>query len=623
MPSIRTHKPVTVVSREHIIVGIDIGYTYTGVALGSVHWVKSDQIISPFVIQKWPGSGRSEERVIVNKVPTRLTYKARDQRVRSWGFLCPERGKLGEGEAVSAFFKFFLDKTQLDELNKGKPEEDQEDMENVRKWFTDFLSKLREHIIDQLSSTWEVDLGTAKIEYIFSLPTSWETNGELINDFGSIIQNAGYGQGENCSTSTGLTEAVASAVFTAKSVGHKFEVGELVLVCDAGGGTTDICVLRVTEFDNEIVVLETVISPLSIYVGSVEIDKAFETAFDAKLKQLETQKPEIFNDFVVSKHAAHDVSTGAFQKLKVGWGKKRAPPIPTYFVPGKWTNEEFLTDDEMGNSPARINFLPNELDAMFDKQIQEMFVVIDKTIESVGKKVPNIILTGGLGSSKYVQSKFEDYYSPRIKILFDPKQEEPPLSVCKGLVFDRMQRLLHGISVIRRCQTSYGILYNKLYSSTEHKGRKYDTDPVDGKKYVQEEIHWFIETGQEIKDDAPIRLQLPRHTSLENPERTWTDTIVTSALPPDRLKRFATHHGLGHSHVVAVVTSEYDPANLITKRTHKWVGRKFLHGEYEVRIVVDEDNLKIETRVDRNTTGQCEVPQVPWDFTEENASGST
>src|SRR4051812_42287595 len=73
-----------------------------------------------------------------------------------------------------------------------------------------------------------------------------------------------------------------------------------------------------------------------------------------------------------------------------------------------------------------------------------------------------IVLSGGLGSSKYVQTKIEEYYQRRsIPVLFSTDPGEPyvpsspfplfakrlysPLAVCKGLVIDRMQRLCHGI----------------------------------------------------------------------------------------------------------------------------------------------------------------------------------
>jgi hypothetical protein len=129
---------------------------------------------------------------------------------------------------VCGLFKFLLDKKYLEEVNKAKSEDEQESMENVRKWFTDFLSKLHDHIVAILEGPpWLVDWGSTKVEYIFSLPTSWEDNDDLVKELKGIVQLAGFGSGKNCSVTIGLTEGVASAVYTAKSVDHNFNVSHM------------------------------------------------------------------------------------------------------------------------------------------------------------------------------------------------------------------------------------------------------------------------------------------------------------------------------------------------------------------------------------------------------------
>ena len=231
---------------EHIIVGVDIGYTCTGkhvhiatyyqilthvaLALG-VAICSTDrhpnEPICPIPIQKWPGGDTAGTKV-TNKVPTRVTYKAGDLRARSWGFACPSPKQLSPNMTVSELFKFLLDKKVLDEVNKRKAEDDQESMENIKKWFTDFLGKLHDHILLYLGDTaWSVDWHSTKFEYIFSLPTSWELNDELVEDFREIVEQAGFGTEPNSSVTIELTEGVASAVYTAKSVDHNFNVSKV------------------------------------------------------------------------------------------------------------------------------------------------------------------------------------------------------------------------------------------------------------------------------------------------------------------------------------------------------------------------------------------------------------
>ena len=198
-----------------------------GVAICSTDQ-KPGEPIKPIPVQKWPGSDTTGSK-ISNKVPTVLTYRAGDLRVRSWGFACPSRRELGP-RRNTGLFKFLLDEEYLEKLNREKPDDDPEHIENVRKFFTDFLSKLHEHVVAQLEdSPWRVDWRTTKVEYIFSLPTSWEKNDELVEEFGKIIEKAGFGSEENSIVSIGLTEGVASAVYTAKSLNHNFKVSNLCI----------------------------------------------------------------------------------------------------------------------------------------------------------------------------------------------------------------------------------------------------------------------------------------------------------------------------------------------------------------------------------------------------------
>jgi hypothetical protein len=184
----------------------------------------SKESIMPIPIQKWPCSGIAGLKV-TNKVPTLVSYRAGDLRVRSWGFTCLSRGNPSPNMTVCRLFKFLLDEKYLEKVNEGKSKDEQESIENVRKWFTDFLSELHNHIVAHLEDPpWFVDWGSTKVEYIFSLPTSWQDNDELIEELKKIVKQAGFGSEENCSVTIGLTEGVASAVYTAKSVNHNFNV---------------------------------------------------------------------------------------------------------------------------------------------------------------------------------------------------------------------------------------------------------------------------------------------------------------------------------------------------------------------------------------------------------------
>jgi hypothetical protein len=74
---------------------------------------------------------------------------------------------------------------------------------------------------------------------------------------------------------------------------------------------------------------------------------------------------------------------------------------------------------------------------------------------------------------------------------------DPQLSVCKGLVADRLRKLKVGEGVLgwRCCRASYGLICKELHdkNNPKHIGRGVERDPRDGKSYVPDCIDWFVE----------------------------------------------------------------------------------------------------------------------------------
>jgi hypothetical protein len=85
----------------------------------------------------------------------------------------------------------------------------------------------------EIPSNWN----DARIEFIFSVPTTWKPH-PTVERFRSITEKAGFGKSPNHTSSIGLTEAEAAAVHMSRESPAIFKEREILLVCDAGGGTT-------------------------------------------------------------------------------------------------------------------------------------------------------------------------------------------------------------------------------------------------------------------------------------------------------------------------------------------------------------------------------------------------
>src|SRR2546429_8295651 len=183
---------------------------------------------APATIQHWPGKLGHENR---NKVDTAIAYDPYTGHPITWGFLIEKENRDLE---VQELFKLYLDPTHRDDFRH------QPTLEEARKWFTDYLrciyQAIRQHFDDTLPR-WN----TKNVEFIFSVPTTWK-NPAMIAETEKLIREAGFGEKHNHVVRISLTEAEAAAVYASK---QSYEKGDVFLVCDAGGGTTDVNVLKV------------------------------------------------------------------------------------------------------------------------------------------------------------------------------------------------------------------------------------------------------------------------------------------------------------------------------------------------------------------------------------------
>lgn len=150
---------------------------------------------------------------------------------------------------------------------------------------------------------------TKRVEYVFSVPTTWK-DPAIIAVMEGHIKTAGFGQKAKERASIYLTEAEAAAVYST----GKMEKDEVFLVCDAGGGTTDLTVLKVDSAAKS----QHGLMPLSWTeghaVGSTLVDFRARRIFLERLRHVQDQI-SIDLDSVISK-----IVDDTFRTFKCSFG---------------------------------------------------------------------------------------------------------------------------------------------------------------------------------------------------------------------------------------------------------------------------------------------------------------
>ncbi|EXJ73469.1 uncharacterized protein A1O5_03230 [Cladophialophora psammophila CBS 110553] len=586
------------VSTPDVIVGIDFGMTSTGVAYSAgPEWMR------PETIQNWPGNLRGG---IADKVDSKIAYDPNGDIV-SWGFMV-DSCRVGDNVRVEELFKLYLDPDFKD------PYEGAPSVQEAQRWFTDYLSRLHQAVERHLRDTIP-RYDSKRVEFRFSVPTTWK-NPAMIAETKQLIHKAGFGRRSARETvEVSLTEAEAAAVYASK---QQYSSGDVFLVCDAGGGTSDVNILKVLASG----IGETELEPLSWVEGRA----IGSTLIDYRMEKLIIERLEPIREHLVLKPetAAYRMlrENSRFESFKCNLGDE-AMDLPSLRLPipglPYGTNFEFV-----GVEDSQMIIMKEEVQAIFDDQVEKLTNLIDEQLTHLQTTKPTeqvayMVLSGGLGSSPYLQKRLTARYQggttqfPNAKDLQILRVPKPQLAVCHGLVLDRVQQIKANRSVYkeRYCRNSYGVVVRREYDPKCHLGQPVIIDPRDNKIWVEKQIDWFVvkvgpdETSTKIKRGG-LRVEQGQKVSVQNgvkqrysmkiqpgSERLpWQSQIVMSSLPPDQLPSSLNDPG---AQPVCKVESQL-PQDMKRKNRHWYnVGPEYLRAEFEMQVLIGPADLKFQT----------------------------
>ncbi|KAF4544176.1 HSP70 family protein [Lasiodiplodia theobromae] len=596
--------------RPHMVVAVDFGMTCTGVSYANLS-IGSETIRW---IQKWPGRGQANE----NKVPTVLVYPHNSQIPSSWGFNSETISEqTADDREYREWFKTYLDVFRLQRAQAELPNDTPKSIHEVEKLFEDYMRHLYQHIEFVLSyelagAYWP----DAYIEFIFSVPTTW--NNHTVERFRTIIHRAGFGQHLRHVVSIGLTEAEAAAVHTSTEASGIFRDRDILLVCDAGGGTTDLSVLKVVTNQSQWMSLQQLDVVFGETIGSAAIDNDFENLALQRLSRIDRSaiglEPE--------EAAWQMMKSKEFQNAKCEHGSPSDTPIFSICVPQIDRN---YSQVDIGVMHGEMRFRREDLQLLFDKQVQKLFGLIDHQLERLqrrypGEQVTHVILSGGLGNSAYVQKRLMERYARGRHTFLNAQNihfrtaPDPQLAVSKGLVTDHLRKLRSGKSVLdwRCCRASYGTLCKVAYekNNPDHRGKKVHKDPINGKLYISNAIAWFIRKvsmnvleiglnthiykGEPIRVNDAIMHNFSRKLTPGDPQRAFPTWIIKSDNDVDILP-FQMGPG---AEILCEIQSDLSNAD---QREFKQKNRRFWQTsqrhylvEYQIQVIIGPADLRFE-----------------------------
>ena len=558
-----------------------------------------------------------------DKVPTVIVYK--ENKPISWGFKTSEMEEIDDsGENNTHYhewFKTLLDPSELERQNPRSPDGVRYTHLDVKSWIEDFLSFLCRHVEEVLSDRldgprWSM----AKVVFIFSVPTTWKSF-SIIEDFRALIKRAGFGKGGPKHTvEIGLTEAEAAAVYAAKSRHTTYRDGDIILVVDAGGGTTDISLLQTSASGLGTTNLEQLDSVRGANVGSTAVDMLFEDLVRQRLKSKGSS-----NGREAASAALKMTRSSQFQNYKTEFGMPDSN-LEKYKIKIPKISYDFV-DRANGIENGKLSISYHELRRMFDEQIEKITSLIDNQLNTMNIKHPSkqvtyLVLSGGLGSSAYVRAQLKSRYEfsssphPSARQLRVLDSDSGQLAVVQGLLHDRQHVYTLGRPILSsRCsRASYGVLCNAEYDKKRHVGLETEVSRVDEKIYAKDLIRWFVKAGEPVSTEKAIDHRFFRYILPKDDKRIWNDVIVKSELEGCPLPQAMSHGGVKvvctvQSNLTGVEEDRFKKCNL-----RWWKHKKFHYRvEYTMKALLGAADLRFELWFDGQRFGENDEPiRVEW-----------
>ncbi|KAJ2989638.1 hypothetical protein NUW58_g3369 [Xylaria curta] len=612
-----------------LTVGIDFGMTCTGVAFAKRN------MDSPRMIQEWPLP--PEKHGTQKKVPSTILYGDK-KAVKEWGFTCNDHRDTVE------WFKRYLEEDSLKSMLKTFKDENEtppfETVKQVRAIYGDYMKCLYKHISEQLQRNEEWNDKT--VEFVFSLPATFRTL-EVSNALMGQIKKAGFGSGgRKHFVSWGLSEPQASAVYTAKETEISFKRGDIILVCDAGGGTTDLALLE-QQGDDEVVALKELSVIQGNNIGSTNIDLAFlkmvkeRLEKDPKLKLAKNAATIMMHsdEFQTWKHEFGKTKEAEFRMARVtvpivsGRTASRDADISDGKMKFSYADFRSLFDPEVDGIIQFIKGMINQVTKINSKNTPVGILILCKAknsstrhvleVEADAKQNQNyLVLSGGLGSSAYVQQRIKEAFpNPKVVVA---EADEPQLAVVKGLVLDRKQRAKSGSAAlrIRKARASYGVVTQVRYDKKVHSGLRPTISELDGERWIENQISWVIRKGDDIDSEQSGKTHgFSKAARKRNNPWISKRELVISHQDKDQLPT-----NKDDVDVFVLCTVESDLSGVDSEYIHKRTGKrsglfkpapKYYEIPYAIKFVVGAIDARFELWVGEREYAKKNSFRVDWE----------
>ncbi|KAI9671346.1 MAG: hypothetical protein M1831_004255 [Alyxoria varia] len=534
---------------DRIIIGIDFGTTFTGVAfvysgedeplanriqviqqyVHAIDFVCASNIETPnALMDRWPKSKHNSSAM---KIPTEVSYDVdtlekdkplltrsardiqkltsskRDHRAKHclWGH------EINSLEPRVQCFKLCLDSGHslpdyvspeyfVAQLNRNN--------RRVIDVVTDYLSKVNAHINDILRDRFRDPdfIKNTDKEYILTVPAMWSPAAKSE----TIKAAARAGMGKHKDPAPIVSEPEAAALYAISSIkSHSLREEDNIVICDAGGGTVDLISYTVTSMSP--LRLEELVEGNGGLCGAAFLNFRFGEKVAARFG------PERFRRLQTEKPMAWQVCCAEFEDhAKKDFAGVRDNEVFRFPLPNVEDNAD------VGIEQGFLKLDSTEMYEIFEPVVEDVIALAERQVEAIrelGKEVSALLLVGGFGQSRYLHTRLKENFNAATKNYVKAEDEGrnkkgrrrisaassdgvPVLqcsdawtAVVKGAV---MRGLDPSTVTSRRCRSHFGFRYNAPYVPGLHPKKSRFTQHATDEVKARDAMRWLVRKGDAI-----------------------------------------------------------------------------------------------------------------------------
>ncbi|KAF5375362.1 hypothetical protein D9615_008000 [Tricholomella constricta] len=368
-------------------ISIDFGTTFSGVAYGS-------------------------SRIAGGQIPTCLLYDEHG-RILAWGLEAKNASPM-PGTTCCEWFKLFLEPHALRDESAVDPRLPQLPFgKRAIDLIVDFLTCLWEYAKEQITRDIGAVADLNSADVWLTVPAAWDAKGcDIMREAAiaaGLVQSARADDVNWRERLRIITEPEAAAVHCAYLTDlHRLKPSQNFVVVDAGGGTVDLAVYKITGQMANLEIAE-MCARSGANCGSLFLDLRFRELVKVLLEG----------------HPAHlDPASLAYfmhsfsETEKLAYAGVSDDQNMFHFT---CFNVEDPDDPSVGLVNGQLSVPGNLLRReVFDPVVGEVLQLIEEQIRRLDQRIDALLLVGGFAGSEYLKQRVEEQFSSRIKVIARP-----------------------------------------------------------------------------------------------------------------------------------------------------------------------------------------------------------